>query len=33
MSLLYKPKEEQTTTFEVKTFSNDTVIVIDFYRD
>jgi aspartyl/asparaginyl-tRNA synthetase len=33
MSLLYKPKEEQTTTFEVKTFSNDTLIVIDFYRD
>lgn len=33
MSLLYKPYEEQTTTFEVKTFSNDTLIVIDFYRD
>jgi hypothetical protein len=33
MSLLYKPIEEQTTTFEVKTFSNDTIIVIDFYRD
>lgn len=33
MSLLYKPKEEQTVTFEVKTFSNDTLIVIDFYSD
>ena len=33
MSLLYKPIEKQTTTFEVKTFSNDTLIVIDFYRD
>lgn len=33
MSLLYKPYEEQTTTMEVKTFSNDTLIVIDFYRD
>jgi hypothetical protein len=33
MSLLYKPREEQTTTFEVKTFGNDTVIHIDFYRD
>jgi hypothetical protein len=33
MSLLYKPKEEQTTTFEVKTFRNDTIIHIDFYSD
>ena len=33
MSLLYKPKEEQTVTFEVKTFSNDTIVVIDFYSD
>jgi hypothetical protein len=33
MSLLYKSKEEQTITFEVKTFSNDTVVVIDFYSD
>lgn len=33
MDLLYKPKEEQTVTFEVKTFSNDTLIVIDFYSD
>jgi hypothetical protein len=33
MSLLYKPESEQTTTFEVKTFSNDTKIVIDFYKD
>lgn len=33
MSLLYKPKEEQTTTFEVKAFVNDTIIHIDFYSD
>jgi hypothetical protein len=33
MSLLYKSKEEQTITFEVKTFSNDTLVVIDFYSD
>lgn len=33
MSLLYKPYDEQTTTMEVKTFSNDTIIVVDFYRD
>jgi hypothetical protein len=33
MSLLYKPREEQTTTFEIKTFGNDTVVHIDFYRD
>jgi hypothetical protein len=33
MSLLYKPYEEQTTTMEVKTFSNDTLIVVHFYRD
>ena len=33
MSLLYKPLDEQTITFEVKTFSNDTIIVIDFYSD
>ena len=33
MSILYKSKEEQTVTFEVKTFSNDTIVVIDFYSD
>jgi hypothetical protein len=33
MSLLYKSKEEQTITFEVKTFINDTLVVIDFYSD
>jgi len=33
MDLLYKPKEEQTTTFEVKTFSNDTLMVVHFYKD
>ena len=33
MSLLYKPKSEQTITFEVKTFANDSIIVIDFYSD
>jgi hypothetical protein len=33
MGLLYKPKAEQTVTFEVKTFSNDTLISIDFYSD
>jgi hypothetical protein len=33
MSLLYKPNEEQTTTFEIKTFGNDTVVHIDFYSD
>lgn len=33
MSLLYKPKEEQTITVEVKAFSNETLISIDFYSD
>jgi hypothetical protein len=33
MGLLYKPKAEQTVTFEVKTFLNNTVVVIDFYSD
>jgi hypothetical protein len=33
MSLLYKPKIEQTTTFEIKTFSENTIVHIDFYRD
>lgn len=33
MSLLYKPENQQITTFEVKTFSNDTIIVIHFYKD
>lgn len=33
MSLLYKPKEEQTITLEVKAFSNDSIVVIDFYSD
>lgn len=33
MSLLYKPKEEQITTMVAKTFSNETLIVIDFYRN
>lgn len=30
---MYKPREEQTISFEVKTFSKDTLIVIDFYSD
>lgn len=33
MSLLYKPKEEQTITVEVKAFANDTVVIMDFYSD
>ena len=32
MSLLYKPKEEQTTSVEVKTFP-DGKIILDFYSD
>ena len=31
MSLLYKPKEEQTTTCEIK--QEDGKIVLDFYSD
>lgn len=30
---MYKPIEEQTVTFEIKAFSNDTLVVIDFYCD
>ena len=33
MSLLYKPKEEQITTMEIKAFSNDTLMVVHFYRN
>lgn len=31
MSLLYKPKEEQTTTCEIK--QEDGIIILDFYND
>ncbi len=33
MDLLYKPRGEQTTTMEIKSFSNDTLMVVNFYRD
>lgn len=31
--MLYKPQEEQITTMEIKAFSNDTLMSVDFYRD
>lgn len=33
MTLLYKPKEEQTVTVEAKTQINDSVIVLEFSSD